>query len=304
MSKVFISYSHQQGDWVWGRLLPCLRAGGVEVLIDSERFKLGHAVVGQMDATQDQADRHLLVLSPDYLSSPYCRHEMDRAIALDLGFERGIVLPVLRETCTLPAAVSGPNPLYADLRNDKQEAPWALLLSQCGADLGATAPDWLAAANKLKRFMERGQSVSLVVQAGVAWQGLMARLQDELDAGMAVVDLESPGTASRRGLLGEILAALGQERELPAPPEDLVEFNRLLAPGDGRGAPRVALTHFDVVVDRPDYGMDLFRALRHLIQQRRLVLLTVSRAPFTSLLPRNHPLSEVNVTTVSLRAAR
>jgi len=83
MSKVFISYSHKQGDWVWGRLLPCLRAGGAEVLIDIERFKVGHAVVGQMDAVQDQADRHLLIFSPDYLSSPYCRHEMDRAIALD-----------------------------------------------------------------------------------------------------------------------------------------------------------------------------------------------------------------------------
>jgi len=75
-----------------------------------------------------------------------------------------------------------------------------------------------------------------------------------------VVDLESPGTVSRRGLLSEILAALGQARELPAPPEDLVEFSRLLGAGHSAGAPRVVLTHFDAVADREDYGVDLFRA--------------------------------------------
>jgi len=124
----------------------------------------------------------------------------------------------------------------------------------------------------------------------------------DLKGGLAVVDLEDPGTASRRGLLVEILVALGQGRELPAPPEDLVEFGRLLAPGDSQGAPRVVLTHFDAVADRLDYDINLFRALRNLIEKRRLVLLTVSRAPFTSLLPRKHPLSEVNVQAVSLRA--
>ena len=28
MTKVFISYCHQQGSWVWERLAPCLQAGG------------------------------------------------------------------------------------------------------------------------------------------------------------------------------------------------------------------------------------------------------------------------------------
>ncbi len=87
MTRTFISYCHQQGNWVWGRLSPCLKAGGAEVLIDRERFEVGKALIGQMDALQDQADQHLLVLSADYLSSPYCRHEMDRAIALDPDFK-------------------------------------------------------------------------------------------------------------------------------------------------------------------------------------------------------------------------
>ena len=39
MRTGFISYSHRQRDWVWGRLKPVLEAGGIEVLIDVERFQ-------------------------------------------------------------------------------------------------------------------------------------------------------------------------------------------------------------------------------------------------------------------------
>jgi hypothetical protein len=29
--KVFVSYCHQQGPWVWNRLVPSLRVGGLPV---------------------------------------------------------------------------------------------------------------------------------------------------------------------------------------------------------------------------------------------------------------------------------
>src|SRR4051812_45243844 len=86
--KVFISYSHIQGEWVRDRLCPALKAGGAEVLIHVKRFQAGVALYQQMDATQDQADVHLLVLSPDYLSSAACIHEMERAVALDPAFSK------------------------------------------------------------------------------------------------------------------------------------------------------------------------------------------------------------------------
>ena len=73
---IFISYSHAQGDWVLDRLLPVLRAGGAGAIVDRDRFVAGKAVVGQMDAAQDQAAKTLLVLSPEYLASDYCQHEM------------------------------------------------------------------------------------------------------------------------------------------------------------------------------------------------------------------------------------
>jgi hypothetical protein len=42
-----------------------------------------------MDAVQDQADYHVLVLSKEYLASDYCKHEMDRAIDKDPHFKLG-----------------------------------------------------------------------------------------------------------------------------------------------------------------------------------------------------------------------
>lgn len=63
--KVFVSYCHRQGDWVWDRLVPMLKAGGAGVLIDRKRFEAGRGFLGQMDATQDAAEINVLVFSPE-----------------------------------------------------------------------------------------------------------------------------------------------------------------------------------------------------------------------------------------------
>ena len=46
--RIFVSYSHKQGDWVWDKLIPCLRAGGAKPLADRDVFKAGRSVIGQM----------------------------------------------------------------------------------------------------------------------------------------------------------------------------------------------------------------------------------------------------------------
>ena len=301
MTRLFVSYCHHQGDWVWGRLVPCLKAGGAELLIDRERFEVGKALVGQMDALQDQADQHLLVLSADYLSSPYCCHEMDRAIALDPDFKLGIVIPVLRGACALPPSITHPNPLYADLRDDRQPDPWAQVLQQCGATgLGATAPTWLAARDDIARYLERNQSVNLVVDKGVNWRALLEHLVNDYPLGLARVDLEDPDTTSRRGLLAAIAKALGERVLLPDKPRDLADFKALL---EARSHTRVALTHFDLAPRRRYYDVDLFAALRFLMMDmRKLTLLVQSRTSFAALLPKDHPLSDIDIKTVELRA--
>ena len=300
--RIFISYSHRQGDWVCRRLLPCLEAGGAEVLIDRERFTIGQAVVGQMDAWQDRAERHLLVLSPEYLNSDYCQHEMRRALALDPAFSQSLLLPVLRADCALPPAFSGWNPpLYADLKDDTRPEPWDALLRECGADgLGAAAPDWLAARDEIVRWLSRKQSVNLVAQNGANWRGLLAHIAKDCLPGLALVDLEDPDTMSRQGLLATILRALGERAALPAKPKDLAGFKAVL---NARSTAQVALSHFDLAAHRKYYDVDLFAALRYLVMEngRKLTLLVQSHTAFGALLPKNHPLSEIDIKTVELR---
>ncbi len=300
--KVFVSYSHRQGDWVWDRLVPVLKAGGAEVLIDRERFEAGRALSGQMDSTQDAAEVNLLVLSPEYLASGPCLHEMERAIARDPRFENSIVVPVKRVEVELPEAIRQPNPLYADLTDDRTAKPWDLLLRACGADLGTDAPAWLAARDEVRRFLERGQSVNLVVDGAVTWRELLGDLKRGELADLVQVNLEKPTTASRRGLIAEILGAFGMTTPVPPDPEDLVALDRFLA---ARRRSRLTLTHFDLAAHRPAYGVDLFAALRYLVtESRQLVLLVQSRRPFATLLPVGHPLSESGLQTVELRGPR
>jgi hypothetical protein len=307
MTKAFVSYSHRQGDWVWDRLVPVLRAGGAEPLIDRERFDAGEGVVGQMDAIQDQADQHLLVLSEDYLRSDYCRHELERAVATDPDFTRGSVIPVKRLDCTRPpelhnpTPLAPPDPLYLDLRDDGQPEPWAMLLAACGADLGCDAPHWLQVRDRVRDLLDAGHSVNLAVSGQPSWRPLIDQLRSGPLPQLGLVNLERGATAPRRGLILEILTALGHRPTLPGEPNDLAELERLLCAG-----PRatLALTHCDLVAHRPQYGVDLIACLRYLMMDaRKLVLLAQSRSPFSTLLPRDHPLSEIDIQTVELRGA-
>jgi hypothetical protein len=295
---VFISYSHRQKAWVGERLKPCLAAGGVAVLLD-ELFDAGKAVIGQMDSVQDQATIQILVLTEDYLKSAYCRHEMDRAIARDPAFERGVVLPVLRDDCVLPPQLQAAEPLYVDLRDDARCEQWALLEKGCGSDLGCHAPAWFATRDDIVQWLNRKESVNLVSGKGVKWKPLIDHLRQTALPDLKIIDLEDPATASRPGLLTQILREFGVRATLPDKPNDLPAFAGLLQP---LPFARLAITHFDLVAHRHDkYDVDLFAALRHLVMtQKKLGLVLQSRQPLVALLPANHPLSSIDVKTVEL----
>jgi hypothetical protein len=301
--RVFINYCHQQGDWVRQYLVPCLKAGGATVLIDYQQFQAGRTLLGQMDATQDSADLSVLVLSPDYLASKNCVHEMERAIARDPLFQNGCVVTVKRVDCNVPADLQ--QALYIDLRDDKKANQWELLLQACDADLGAAAPDWLKARDEIVRYLQRGQSVNLVVTHKPEWHKLIKHVRKDFwqDQDLYEVDLSSGAAVSRRGLVEVMLRALGSTIAIPPKPEDLVTLTRVL---ERRKTPgMLAITHFDMVAtpDRQkEYGIDFFATLRDLITaKRKLILLIQSRSPFGELLPKDHPLSSItNLVNIEL----
>jgi hypothetical protein len=296
---VFVSYSHRQGEWVLERLVPCLKAAGLEVLVDRERFRGGRPLPTEIEAWQEQADVHVLVLSPDYLTRRYCREEMERAVALDPSLESGRVMPVLRESCELPPEIQDPDALYADLRDDGVKEPWELLFRGLGVDLGCTAPAWLRARDEVVRALKRGDSVNLVVRGELPWRSLVQHLKADHFDRLGVVDLDSGSSVPRRGLVEEILRELGCPAEVPRESgEDLLVLDRRL-----RSGPRslLALLHFDQAARRPTYEVDLFSSLRHLVMDRRqLQLLIHSRTPFAELVPTSHPLSPMSPKLVEL----
>lgn len=289
MSKrVFVSYSHNLGEWVWQRLVPILRAAGcTDVLIDKERFRAGHGVIGQMDATQDQADVSLLVLTPDYLASDYCRHEMERAVARDAGTHNGSLLPVKLADCDLSALRSpSDSPVHVDLTRETDPAQWALLLKSLNAEnLGTSAPHWLDVRDEIvRKVRDQQQSVNLVVRGAPNWKALRDHLQQEWLPDLAILDLDTPGTATLDGLVRSILRTCGCPVEVPNGRRSVPALDTL---AKAERPHRLALTHFDNVQDRREtYGQDLFKALRYLVSEAKsLILLAESRIPAKKLLP-------------------
>jgi hypothetical protein len=296
--KVFVSYAYAQKNWVWDRLEPTLRAGGADVLIDRQQFVAGPAVVGQMDATQDRADRHVLVITREYLNSPMCMHEMSRAVRLDPTFSRQLVIPIRRDGVKLPNRIKRPNALYVDLRDDSKADQWALLMNACDANLGTGVPNWIRSRDEVLHLLQQDQSLNLVTKGSVQWRGLIDDLAARPQLKFARVDLEHPSTVSRRGLIASIVCAFGATNDVPDPPEDLPFLSRMLG---ASGRLRLVLQHFDLVSFRQEYDVNLFASIRYLVMDtRQLVLLVQSRAPFQSLVPRGHPLSVIDLKTVEL----
>lgn len=292
---IFISYSHKQSDWVHPNLIPILRAAGGSPLVDIDHFRAGQTVIGQMDRLQGAANRHLLLITSDYLESDYCRHEMDQAIKSDPGFAASKVLVVKLDSTPLPPELTGTGslgsgPLYVDLQADKNSAPWDLLLESCDLSLpGTNAPNWLDALDQTKKHLERGESVNLVIGSKIKWQTWQHQLIDTRFAGLGVVDLRKPGTIPREGLVTEILKATSGPlaKPVPPPPHDLP----LLADNLCNGGPyHVLLSHFDLIntPEREHYTDELARSLRWFcMDDRSLVLVAQTRTPVANVLPAN-----------------
>ena len=301
--KIFISYNHKQIEWVKSRLIPCLTAGGADILVDYKEFGAGRTVIGQMDSTQDKADIHLLVLTTEYLNSTYCQHEMNRAIDLDPDFQKGIVVPVLRASCELPDRLTGQKmPIYVDLKNDTDKAQWDRLMKSCEADLGISAPNWLKVRDEVCRYIERGISVNIVTYGRVKWRELLEHIRKDYFNDFGIIDVEDPRVTTRKALVEEILKQCGTHTIVPKKAgEDLVTLGQEIY--DKTSPSRLIMKHFHKVICRRYYDNELFCSLRHLMtESQKLVLLIQSRKPYAEILPHDNPLSSVtNLKVVELR---
>lgn len=85
---VFVSYRRAEPDrsWVFGKLVPRLRADGLLVCIDDDSFRLGAPLVLEMERAVQASRYTLAVLTPRYLASSFT--ELESVLAEHLGLER------------------------------------------------------------------------------------------------------------------------------------------------------------------------------------------------------------------------
>jgi hypothetical protein len=91
----------------------------------------------------------------------------------------------------------------------------AVFVSYCHAQ-----GDWVW--DCLIRFLQRNQSVNLIVRGNPKWWELITYISTERIEDLGRVDLSIGAMVSCRGLVAEILNACGTPGCLPPEPEDLV----------------------------------------------------------------------------------
>lgn len=99
--KVFISYSHADGDFAF-RLAQDLRRNNVDVAMDEREVHVGDSIVDRLGALIDQSEFVCIVISKAALASEWVKKELEIALHNQLTGRGTKVLPVLIENCPLP----------------------------------------------------------------------------------------------------------------------------------------------------------------------------------------------------------
>ncbi|XP_070565903.1 uncharacterized protein [Ptychodera flava] len=103
---VFFSYSSKDKDWVIQTAERLERECGIECSYDSKDFIGGKAITSNIMNCIKMSRKTVLVLSPDFLRSPWCGYEMQIVLREHLFREQKVVIPVLLHDCIIPDFIS------------------------------------------------------------------------------------------------------------------------------------------------------------------------------------------------------
>jgi tetratricopeptide (TPR) repeat protein len=103
---VFISYSHQNQDWVKNTLLAKLEQAGLKVFIDYQDFEIGESAPDAMERAVTTSKQTIIVLSPAYLKSNWAKFENLMLQVMDPANQKRQLIPILLEKCKIPLRLS------------------------------------------------------------------------------------------------------------------------------------------------------------------------------------------------------
>ncbi|XP_070565904.1 uncharacterized protein [Ptychodera flava] len=103
---VFFSYSSKDKDWVIQTAERLEKEYDIECSYDSKDFIGGKAITTNIMNCIKMSRKTVLVLSPDFLRSPWCGYEMQIVLREHLFREQKVVIPVLLHDCIIPDFIS------------------------------------------------------------------------------------------------------------------------------------------------------------------------------------------------------
>ena len=130
---VFVSYSHQDSEWVRDWLVPRLQKAGLRVGIDVRELQPGTPWAIELERAITQSRVILIVLTPDYLNSQWASFENVLVRTLDPAGRQRRVIPLVLEPCELPLRIR--TLTYADFaRPDQTDFQLSRLLAGIGVE--------------------------------------------------------------------------------------------------------------------------------------------------------------------------
>jgi hypothetical protein len=94
MTRVFISYAHEDRTTVARPVAERLRSRGYEVWFDEYVLRVGDSLIGQIDEGLAKCDHAVVVLSPSFFARHWPQRELKGLATREIASERKIVLPV------------------------------------------------------------------------------------------------------------------------------------------------------------------------------------------------------------------
>lgn len=102
MSKVFISYSSKDSDWVKNYLLVNLEGNGIDCHIDYRDFEIGRASLINMEQAVETCEKTILVLTPNWVNSEFTQFEGLMLQTEDPIGLRKKIIPIMLSECEPP----------------------------------------------------------------------------------------------------------------------------------------------------------------------------------------------------------
>ena len=108
---VFICYCYKDVDWV-KKLHAELENRGFKCCIDFKNFAIGAPIMENITEAICYSKKTIAVLSPDFIKSDWCTHELHKALARVRYHQ---VVPVMYKNCEIPFALQ--DTTYLDWEN-------------------------------------------------------------------------------------------------------------------------------------------------------------------------------------------